>query len=317
MKSKTGLIILAFTVVLILVASMVGFTVSSTELVLVQTLGKTSRILDGSKDDAGLHFRWIFPIEKLVRYDNRIDMFEDVYKELETSDRQKIQITMYCAWKVSNPEKFLKEIKTTQAARQRIRSRLQAKQGDVITKHAMHELVNTDPKKMKLAEIETEVLETLREVQDELGVEIVTVGIKTLGLAEATSKTVIEAMQKERKKESDRLESQGQTSASTIIARAENASAQILAFARRKAEDIRTAGHKEAAKHYVQYQKHPQFAMFLRYLDTLKAGLGQNATIWLDGTKIPGIKFLWKGPSLPKGPTVQTEKKTKTQGGSK
>jgi membrane protease subunit HflC len=306
MKSKTSLIILAVAVLIILVVSTVGFKVSSTELVLVQTFGETSRILDGANGDAGLHFRWIFPIDQLVRYDNRIDMFEDVHKELQTADKQKIQITMYCAWRVNKPEKFLKEIKTIDAARGRIRKRLQAKQGDVIPKHTMSELVNTDPKQMKLVEIEGEVLAKLREVQDELGVEIVTIGIKALGLAQDTSKVVIEAMKTERQKEIEKLESMGQAIANTIVSRANNASLKILAFAERKAGGIRTAGHKEAAKYYSQYKDNPRFGMFLRELDTLKSGLGQNATIWLDGTKIPGVKFLWKGPSLPGKPDTKT-----------
>jgi len=313
MKSKTSLIILAVAVLLILTASTICFIVPSTELVLVQTLGRTSRILDGTKGDAGLHFKWIFPIEKLVRYDNRIDMFEDIHKELETSDKQKVQITMYCAWRVEKPEKFLKEIKTIDAARGRIRKRLRAKQGDVIPKHPMRELVNTDPKEMKLAEIETEVLTKLREVQDELGVEIVTVGVKALGLAQITSKAVIDAMKEERQKEIANLESMGQATADTIRSRAENASEQIVAFAGRKADEIRTAGHREAARYYSRYKDQPRFGMFLRYLDTLKSGLGQNTTIWLDGTKIPGVKFLWKGPSLPEGPVVPTPEKPKTK----
>ena len=306
MKSKTSLIILAVAVLLILVVTTTTFKVRSTELVLVQTLGRTSRVLDGAGGDAGLHFKWIFPFEKVVRYDNRIHMFEDVHKELRTSDNQNIQITMYCAWRVGKPEKFLKEIKTIEEARGRIRIRLQAEQGDVISQHAIRELVNTDPKEMKLAEIEDEVLAKLREVQDELGVEIVTVGVKALGLAQDTSKVVIDAMKKECKKEIDKLESMGQATADTIISRAENASQQIVAFAGRKADEIRTAGHREAAKYYSRYKDQPRFGMFLRYLDTLQSGLGQNATIWLDGTKIPGVQFLWKGPSLPDGPVVPT-----------
>ena len=313
MKSKTSLIILAVAVLGILTASTTCFTVRSTELVLVQTLGRTSGILDGAGGDAGLHFRWIFPIGTLVRYDNRIDMFEDAHKEFETSDKQKVQITMYCAWRVGKPEKFLKEIKTIEEARGRIRSRLQAKQGDVIPKHAIRELVNTDPKEMKLAEIESEILTKLREVQDELGVEIVAVGIKTLGLAQDTSKAVINAMKEERQKEVKKLEAMGQATADTIISRAENASQQIVAFAGRKADEIRTAGHREAAKYYSRYKDQPRFGMFLRYLDTLQSGLGQNATIWLDGTKIPGVQFLWKGPSLPEGPAVPKPGKPQTK----
>jgi len=313
MKAKTTLIILAVAVLLILTVSTTGFTVPSTKLVLVKTFGETTRILDGSNGDAGLHFKWIYPIETLVRYDNRIDLFEDIHKELETTDQQKIQITMYCAWRIGDPEKFITGIKTIDAARGRIRSRLQAKQGAVIKKHSMGELVNTDPKKMKLAEIEGEVLEALKEVQDELGVEIVTVGIKALGLAEGTSKVVIDAMQDERKEEISRFEVTGRTTADAIRSRAENASSRILAFARRKADEIRTAGHREAAGYYSQYKDNPRFGMFLRYLDTLQAVLGQNATIWLDGTKIPGIKYLWQGPSLPEGRAVPAPDKAKPQ----
>ena len=213
-----------------------------------------------------------------------------------------------CTWKIGKPEKFLKEIKTIEAARGRIRKRLQAKQGDVIPKHAMRELVNTDPKEMKLAEIETEILTKLREVQDELGVEILSVGIKALGLAQNASKEVINAMKAERQEEIKKLESTGQAEANTIISRAKNASEQIIQFAGRKAEEIRTAGHRKAAEYYSQYKDHPEFGMFLRNLDTLRSGLGQNATIWLDGTKIPGVQFLWKGPSLNDAPAGAEKK---------
>ena len=316
MKSKRSLIILTVAVLLILTVCTFSFTVESNELVLVQTLGRTTRVLNGQNGDAGLHFKWIFPIGTYVRYDNRIDVFEDVHKELRTSDNQKIQITMYCTWRVGKPEKFLKEIKTIQAARGRIRKRLQAKQGDVIPKHAMSELVNTDPKQMKLKEIETEILTKLREVQGELGVEILSVGVKALGLAQNASKEVINAMKAERQEEIKNLESTGQAAADTIISRAENAGKQIIAFAGRKADEIRTAGHRHAAKYYSQYKDEPRFGMFLRNLDTLRSGLGRNATIWLDGTKIPGVEFLWKGPSLPggeKAAKTNTAKKTNAQ----
>jgi modulator of FtsH protease HflC len=308
MKSKTTLILLTAAILAMLTAATVCFTVDSTELVLVQTLGKTTKVLDG-KTDAGLHLKWIFPIERYVRYDNRIDMFEDVHKELRTSDNQKIQITMSCAWRIDKPRKFLKEIKTKKAARGRIRKLLQAAQGDVIPNHAMRELVNTNPDEMKLGEIEDEISKKLGEVEAQLGVKIVSVGVKALGLAQNASKEVINAMKAERQEEIKDLESTGQADADTIVSRAENASQQIIAFAGRKADEIRTAGHRQAAKYYSKYKDEPRFAMFLRSLDTLKSGLGQNATIWLDGTKIPGVEFLWKGPSLP-GASEKSTKKT-------
>ena len=317
MKRHVGLIVLAVVALVLLAAGTVAFTVPSTDLVLVKTFGKTTRVLDGREDrDAGLGAKWIYPVEKLVRYDGRIDVFESANKELVTFDKQNILVTMYCAWRIKDPLKFQTAIKSIKAARRQIRDRLLSKQGDVIPDHPMRDFVNTDPGQMKLVQIEAEILALLKkEMEDEYGVEIVIVGLKSLGLVEGASEAVIDAMKKERRNEVVRYQSLGRAQSEAIKARAERARAQIIAFAERKADEIRTAGYREAASYYGRFEGNPELGMFLRYLDTLREGLRENATIWLDGTKIPAVKFFREGPFLPRSLRAPDETKKRSASG--
>jgi len=311
MKRHMGVMILAAVAVVLLAGRTVMFTVASTDVVLVKTFGKTTRVLDGRNDaDAGLHFKWIYPIQTIVRYDGRGDVFEDASKELETFDKQNILVTMHCEWRIVDARKFNEVIKTVKDGREQIRGRLKSKQGAIISRHAMRDFVNTDPKRLRLKQIAREIEHGLKAlVEDEYGVEILMVGIRSLGLGETTSQAVIDAMKKERRNEVARYESMGEAQAEAIRSRAESARRQILAFAERKADEMRTEGYREAAGFYSRFEANPRLGMFLRYLDTLRAGLKDNATIWLDGTKIVGIKFLRDGPSLPKGPPKMPQTK--------
>lgn len=310
MKRHLGLIILAGLAMILLLLGIITFTVSSTDIVLVKRFGKTVRVLDGrDPKDAGLHWKVIYPVEEIVRYDGKTDIFEDASKEISTRDKQTILLNMYCAWRIDDAKTFQKKIKTVQAARDHIRRRFQAKQLSVVGNYDMRDFVNTNPKEMKLAKIESDILAGLREeVQDEYGVEIVRVGIKSLKLGEETSKAVIDAMITERKNEVVRYKSRGEALARAITSRAISGRDQIIAFAERKAKEIRTAGYREAAQSYAKFRDNPQLAMYLRYLTTLRSGLSSNATIWLDGTKIPAIKYFRSGPELPKAPKLPAGK---------
>ena len=74
---RVGMILVAILVVVILLVSTVAFTVPSTEIVLVKTFGKTTSVYDGNVgEQAGLKFKWPYPIQRVVRYDARTFVFE-------------------------------------------------------------------------------------------------------------------------------------------------------------------------------------------------------------------------------------------------
>lgn len=297
MKGYVGIIILAALVVLSLLTYMVTYTVKSTEVTLVTTFGKVNpdTVYDGTDAaQAGLKFKWPF-IQKLVRYDARVFELDAPHSEVTTSDSLNILLTMYCQWRVRDPVTFYSEAETVKDAEDKIRETLRSAEANVLSQHTMEELVSTDPDRMKLGQIEQEVADRLREVVEEtFGVEIVAVGVRALGLPESTTEKVIEAMKEERQKEIKSYQSQGTALANAIKSRASSASNTILTFAALRAADIRTEGERLAARQYEQYTN-PDFAMFLRSMESLKQELSGRAVFMLDGSEIPAIKIFSTG----------------------
>ncbi len=302
MKAYVGIIILGVFVLAALLAYMVTYTVSSTEMALVTTFGKVDpdRVHDGrDPSEAGLKFKWPRPAETLYRYDARIQQFENAFNEISTKDGAQVIVTMFCQWRVADPVVFHASVKSIKVAEAQLRERLDSAQNNFIGQMNMEELINTDPKRMKLQAIETQIVESLNaDMADIYGIDVVTVGFRTLGLPESTTETVIQAMKNERMAEIRKYRARGQSLADAISSRARSASDTIMAFARLKADNIRTEGYRQSAQRYQQYAANPEFAMFLRSLESLKKELSNQTVILLDGSKIPAVNFFKDGPSV-------------------
>jgi len=310
MKRHKGLFLLALVLVVVLLTTTVAFTVDELrDIVLIKTFGKVTRVYQG-RQAAGLHFKWPYPIERLVRYDSRIFTVEDPYGELTTLDQQNILVTTYCTWRIHDPVQFHRAVEKVSAAETRVRDRLGNHKGIVGSSHMLEDFVNTDPGRMRIAEIEQEILTPLRrEMASEYGIEVLSVGLKLLGLPETVSAAVIEAQKKEREQFAQEYTAAGEAQATAIRARAQRASKQVLAFAAGRAIKIQAEGDQAAAKYYRQYAKNERLGMFLRSLESLRKELASNATILLDGSQIPAVKFFREGPSLEaiRPPTLESK----------
>jgi membrane protease subunit HflC len=295
------MVVLAGLVVLALLASTVAYQVDELkDIVLVKRFGRVDRALYGSAPgQAGLAMKWPWPIEKVVRYDSRMFIFEDPYQETSTADNYNLLVSMYCTWRIRDAEKFHRAVETVEAARERLRDRVRQNKGAVIGRRPMRELINTDPAEMKLEEIEKEILaEVRREVQDVYGVEIGMVRIKLWGLPEQVSPAVIDTQKKERERFAQEYKARGEAEASAIREWAKSARDQIVEFAKRKAADIETEGVRAAAELYGEFRKNPELSMFLRSLESLRAGLQDRAVILLTPDQHPAVRFFRDGPSL-------------------
>ncbi len=298
MKRHYGMFLLAVGVVALLLISTVAYTVDFTEYALIKTFGQTTARIDG-REQAGLKLKWPWPIQRLVRYDARTAVFEDTANEVATSDKQNLLVTMYCAWRIADPDLFNRTIVTPPAAQDRLRDLLRSAKKDVVGRHRMEDLINTDPAKMHIPEIEEEVLAAVRApARDTYGVDVVRVGIKSLGLPKEVTAVVIEAMKEERQRDVRKFEAAGEAQATAIRERAKSASGQILAFANRKAAEIRSEGDRAAASYYKEFARNEPFSMFLRSLESLKTELASKSVILLDGSELPAVEFFRTGPSL-------------------
>ncbi len=308
MKNYIGLILAA-----LVVASLLVYTVSYQvdefqDVTLIKTLGKVTKVVWGHRDP-GLHFKWPWPFEKLVRYDARTHLIESPHMEVQTADQQHILLTVHCTWQIADPVRFHASLKTanpdnpeqfTQAMEEQLKYRLMSFLSGVVGTYELGALVNTDPGKMKLEEIEGKIFESLQtSVMKDYGVKIHpgSSGIKRLDLTEGVSGAVIDLQKGERQQYIKRFQTEGESDARAITERARLSRERIIAFANRKAAEIRAEGDREAAKIYNRFRENPQLATFLRSLESLKQGLKEKSVIILDGSEIEAIKFFRKRPS--------------------
>jgi modulator of FtsH protease HflC len=299
MRKHMGMIVVAVLVVLALLANTVAYTVDEfKDLVLIKRFGKVVHVYRGH-DEAGLRLKWPWPIEKVVRYDARTFLFESPYVQVQTKEKWDILISMFCAWRIDDAAKFHKTIVSVDEAEKSIRARLRGKCGDVLGGYEMKNLVNADPAMMRLKDVEHDVLTKLRaEVEDAYGVQISMVGIKTWGLSQRVSSAAIDQQIAERQKYEQDYRSRGESRATAIRERARGASETILAFADRKASEIRSEGDRAAAEIYKEFDKDPELSAFLRSLESLKTELKSRSVMLLDGTELPAIRWFRGGVNL-------------------
>jgi membrane protease subunit HflC len=298
MKSQTTKIILGALVVVVLLGSTVAYTVDSTELALVKTFGKAGEPIDGA-EQAGLRLKWPYPFQKLVKYDARTFIFESMTRQFGTKDNKQMIVTMYCAWRIDDVVKFQSTVTTVENAENRLRDLMNSAE-KVLSSHTISEYVNTSPEKMHLADVETELHNFMAdEAEDKYGVEIVMVGIKSLTLPENVTAEVIEAMKKERQKFINRYRGSGNAQAQAIEERAKSAREKILAFAKRRADEIRAEGDRAAAEEFTKFRENEQLAMYIRWLESLKTELQGRAVILLDSSTLSPLQHFMAKPMLP------------------
>jgi membrane protease subunit HflC len=145
-------------------------------------------------------------------------------------------------------------------------------------------------------------------VKRDFGMEVTDLGVNRIGLPENVSKSVITAMSEERSKEISKYQAEGQAIAEAIVSRASSAKEKILAFAQRKAGDIRTQGETKAAESYAKFNADPEFSMFLRSVESLRASLKDRSVFLLDAQTLPVLEWLKTQPTLD---SFKEQKKTK------
>jgi regulator of protease activity HflC (stomatin/prohibitin superfamily) len=260
----------------------VTFTVvaASGDNVLIQTWGKTTRVYKGH-EDAGL--KVIVPlVQKVIRY---------------AGDKQQVLVTLFCAWRIKEPEEFWRRIGTVEAYEGYLRGLLRQIKQDVITNYKMEQLINTDSKKMQLETVEDDITRGVAaEAGESYGVEIRLVGIKTLGLPEEVTAKVIEAMKAERQPEIKRHQSEGEEKARKIRERAKEAESLILAFAERKAAQIRSEGDRVRARIMKDFDANPELALFIRELDTMVRAFKENTLFLFNGSWMHQVDWFRKPP---------------------
>ena len=259
--------------------------------------------------DPGFHPRWPWPINKVQKFDNRLQSSETAFAQ-KSIQGGTILIKTFVNWKIddNNPRAFYESSgRDSTRANDLIRNQLAAVTTDVIGGYSFNQIVSaekettttTDPDTgetttgpnpdydLKLDEIETKLTEQVREKTATYGIDVKMVGIKRIGLGALVTGAVFERMKAERMAEAEIIEAEAELQAQTLKAQADLEANIILAQAQAKAIQIRGAAEAAAAKHFKVFKQNPELANFLFNLKALEGSLKENATLVLDPSTPP------------------------------
>ena len=276
--------ILVSLVVLTLVLEGITFQVRESESVLVTTFGKPTRQIQVP----GLYFKLPPPINNIYRFDSRKRVFEADFAQTTTKDSTSILVSTYVVWRIADPCKFLNSVGSVTEAENKLHSQLNNTQNSVIGRYYFSEFVNPDVKKIQLAAIQKEMLDSIsKEAANTYGISVEEVGLKQLKVPADVTKDVFSRMRTERNRKTGTTIAEGQALAVKIMSDANTIRTELLAAAEANANIIKGHGDAEAAKYYQMLESEQSLAIFLRNIESLQEILSQRATYFISTDKWP------------------------------
>ena len=262
------------------------FQVRQTEVAVVTTFGRFSRALT----EPGLYGRWFWPVQKVYRLDNRIQNFERKFEQTTTADGRNLIATVFIGWRVADPKTFIERFPQGDITRaeQSLEGLVRDAKNGVIGQHRFGELISTNRARVKLRQIEQEMLASVQSrAATNYGIAVEMLGLKQIGLPESITKKVFDRMKAERQRLVKQYQSEGEAEAIRIRAEADRDRQETLAQAEAKATTIRGQGEAEAAKSFAAFERNPQLAMFLLELNALGNSLKERSTFVVDPQTAP------------------------------
>lgn len=286
MTRKSFTLAIGAVVVLMLSPALFMFQVRQTEVAVVTTFGRATRPIT----EPGLKLKWPPPIQRVHKFDQRIQNYESAFEQVLTPDGYNFLIMVYAGWNISDPAVFFPRFGGSMAEAQKsLEALIRNAYSAVVGNHPFSHFISADPKELKFDEIEAEMFNRVKEDarSRNFGIDIKFFGIKKLGLPESVTELVFERMRSERQVVENKIKFEGEREASVIRSAANLESARLLTDAEAQAKKVIGEGEREAAKHLEVFKQEPDLAAFLLQLDGLQSLLKERATLVLDLETFP------------------------------
>jgi modulator of FtsH protease HflC len=285
MKRNSLTVVIGAVLVLIFALLLFVFQVRRSEVAVVATFGKPV----ATYTNAGAYFKWPWPVQRVYKYDQRVQNFEDKFSQTLTADSSMLLTSVYVGWRISDAGQFLQVFPGDSSvslpnAQSKLEGMLRTAKSAAVGRHPLSDFVNANPQDLKFDAIETEIE---RSVQTELrtnnyGIQLEFLGFKKIGLPESVTQTVFDRMKTERQVKISLAENTGKSDAQKIQSAADAEAAKTIANAQATATRIRAEGEAEAAKTLPIFEQNPELAVFLLRIDAIKQSLNQRSTLFFD-----------------------------------
>lgn len=299
-----------------IVAPMCAFTVDRTEYVYLTQFGKHLMTFDGGNDDeAGLHFKWPWPIQSVQRLDRRLQYFDLPGAELLTRDPKRntidrtLTLDAYVCWRIADAEsvdQFIRSIGTPAGAQAILGQRITSELGAEIGRMELDDLINTDPQKVdaKREELRQRLLHGSastasreKQVETDYGIEVVDIRLRRSNHPPAVREAIFDRIKSERSKKKAEYESEGEQLKQNIESDGKRRVDILKAEAEAKSRTVKNAADVEAERILNEaHKKDPQFYTFLKKLEEYQRILGDNKSTLLLSTHRELFDVLFNPP---------------------
>ncbi len=238
----------------------------------------------------GLHFKWIYPIDRVWREDGRLRVFGGKVGKLEetqTADGKNILVSIAINWKIDDAVLFIERLHSVTRAESELNTLIRSAKNAVLGNFRLDQLVNSDLNKLKIEQVGKDLLVVIKRQALTYGIAVESVGVQQLTFPESVASAVFERMRSERKRLVEKYLGEGNGEAIKITAAADAQAERILADAEAQAKMIRASGDAEAASYYKVFNRNIELAKMLRKLEALKRSLDSKTTLILDTDSAP------------------------------
>jgi membrane protease subunit HflC len=292
MKRNSLIIVIGVLLVIIFAFWLCAFQVRTTEVAVVTTFGKATRSLN----QPGLYFKWPPPVQRVYKFDQRIQTsdFENKFREDLTSDGTTLLTSVYVGWRISEPGVFLQKFPGgIPAVEQQLATLVSTPKSAIIGRHPLSDLVSANAGGSKFSAIEDEILASVEtQLQtNNYGIKIEFLRFKKIGLPESVTDKVFGRMTDERNKLVSAVQYEGESQANIIRSDANLRASKMLSAAQGAALRIQGEGQTEAAKYLGVFQQNPDLASFLFRLNALEDSLKDKSTLIFDQQTEPFTLF--------------------------
>jgi modulator of FtsH protease HflC len=258
------------------------FQVRQTEVAVVTTFGRPTRDIA----EAGAYLKWPWPIQRVYKFDQRVQNLEDKFTQDLTADNNLLLTSIYVGWRISDPKAFFPRFAggSVAEAEKVLEGLLRSTKSTVVGRHTLGDFVSASADGSSFTQIENEMLEAIRaQVQaNNYGLEIEFLGIKKLGLPESVTQSVFERMTAERQRLASQSQFEGEAEAEKIRSAANRKASEMTYAAEGTATQIRGKAEAEAAKSLAVFQENPELANFIFRLNALEESLKERSTLIFD-----------------------------------
>ncbi|MBI2299323.1 MAG: protease modulator HflC, partial [Armatimonadetes bacterium] len=256
------------------------YTVNEEEYGVVLRFGRPVKVCSA----AGLGLKFPLPMDTVMRVDKRLLVFDSMATEYLTKDKKNIISQCYAVWRVTDPQQLLTRCGDRTSAEKKLDEHLYAALGDAFGNRSFDDLVNTDPKLVKVGELQQQVEKAVNDAvqQNKYGIEVQSVRILRMSYPDATLEAVFRRMRAERKTIAETYRAEGTRDSAKIRSEADLQKDKLLADAKQKADTIRGQAEQQAAAIYSRtYESHPEFWRYWRKLQAMEKVIDKNTTIYM------------------------------------